>query len=70
VPAPGFGPIWSRYYEIGTNRPIFGDRDKTIRDSVNEVSRERRVGYAWYVDSGEDVLKEYARWKDVYPRSN
>ena len=48
VPAPGNGPIWARYYEIGTDRPIFGDRDKSIHDNVNEISKERRNGYSWY----------------------
>jgi PelA/Pel-15E family pectate lyase len=24
---PGAGPIWARMYEIGTNRPIFSDRN-------------------------------------------
>ena len=48
VPAPGAGPIWARYYEIGSDRPIFGDRDKTIHDNVEEISKERRNGYGWF----------------------
>ncbi len=28
IAAPGAGPIWSRFYEMGSGRPIFGDRDK------------------------------------------
>jgi len=63
VAAPGEGPIWSRYYEIGTDRPIFGDRDKTIHDDVNEISRERRQGYGWYRDTPKLALDQYARWK-------
>ncbi len=39
-------PLWPRYDQIGTDKPIFGDRDKTIRDDVNEISRERRNGYS------------------------
>ncbi|MGD0017073.1 MAG: pectate lyase, partial [Verrucomicrobiia bacterium] len=62
VPAPGNGPIWARYYEIDTDRPIFGDRDKTIHDDVNEISLERRRGYAWYRDTPELALQQYARW--------
>ena len=53
VPSPGSGPIWSRYYEIGTDRPLFGDRDKTIHDDVNEISQERRNGYSWYGEFGK-----------------
>ena len=62
VDAPGSGPLWARYYEIGTNRPIFGDRDRGIHDDVNEISRERRDGYAWYRNSPERVLERFAQW--------
>jgi PelA/Pel-15E family pectate lyase len=58
----GAGPIWARYYQIGTDKPIFGDRDKTIHDDVNELSRERRNGYAWYNSAGVDVLARYKTW--------
>lgn len=38
---------WARLYEMGTNRPIYGDRDGTIHYNVEELSEERRTGYAW-----------------------
>ena len=60
--APGAGPIWSRYYEIGSNRPIFGDRDKTIHDDVNEISLERRNGYSWYNAGPQTALDRFAEW--------
>ncbi len=63
VPAPGSGPLWARYYEIGSNRPIFGDRDKSIHDTVEEISRERRIGYAWFNDAPQAALKKYAEWR-------
>jgi PelA/Pel-15E family pectate lyase len=63
VPSPGSGPIWARDYEIGTDRPIFGDRDKSIHDDVNEISEERRNGYSWYNDVPERMLERYADWK-------
>jgi PelA/Pel-15E family pectate lyase len=66
--SPGSEPIWARYYEIGTDRPIFGDRDKTIHDTVGEISKERRNGYAWYGNSAGAALEQYARWsKDHSP---
>jgi PelA/Pel-15E family pectate lyase len=65
--APGSGPIWARYYEIGTDRPIFGDRDKSIHDDVNELSRERRNGYGWYRDTPREVLGHYAKWAESHP---
>ena len=67
VPAPGNGPIWSRYYEIGTDRPIFGDRDKSIHDNVNEISRERRKGYSWFNDTPKRVLEHFQRWSRNFP---
>jgi PelA/Pel-15E family pectate lyase len=65
--APGGGPIWARYYQIETDEPIFGDRDKTIHDDVNEISKERRAGYAWFTDSGKRVLEQYAKWAKEHP---
>jgi PelA/Pel-15E family pectate lyase len=65
--APGGGPIWSRYYEIGTDRPIFGDRDKTIHDDVNDLSKERRNGYGWYRDAPKRVLEHYKKWAKLHP---
>jgi PelA/Pel-15E family pectate lyase len=61
---PAAGPIWARFYEIGTNRPIFVGRDAVIRYDVAEIERERRGGYGWYNDRARDLLaKDYPRWK-------
>ena len=63
----GAGPIWARYYQIGTDKPIFGDRDKTIHDDVNELSLERRNGYSWFNTAGVAVLNEYKTWAQTHP---
>lgn len=63
VPAQGAAPLWARYYEISTNRPIFGDRDRTIHDNVQELSTERRNGYAWFSSQPESALERYAKWQ-------
>lgn len=55
--------IWARYYEIGTRRPIFGDRDKSIHDDVTDISRERQMGYSWYNDVPQATLDRYAAWR-------
>ena len=68
VPDPGNGPLWARYYQIGTDRPIFGDRDKSIHDDVNEISKERRIGYRWYGDMAKAALQQYAVWSKTHPR--
>lgn len=68
VDAPGNGPLWARYYEIGTDRPIFGDRDRSIHDDVNEISLERRNGYGWYRETPKRLLEHYARWSQSHPQ--
>jgi PelA/Pel-15E family pectate lyase len=68
VAVAGAGPIWARCYQIGTDRPIFGDRDKTIHDDVNDLSLERRNGYSWYNSEGVAVLNEYKTWVRTHPQ--
>ena len=55
-------PLWARFYEIGTNRPIFSDRDGIVKYNLDEVGSERRGGYTWYGNWGESVLNSYAKW--------
>jgi PelA/Pel-15E family pectate lyase len=64
VSDPSAPPLWARFYEIGTNRPIFSGRDSIVRYSLAEVEPERRGGYRWYVDTPSELLnKDYPRWK-------
>ncbi|PHN05918.1 pectate lyase [Flavilitoribacter nigricans] len=69
------GPHWARFYEIGTNKPIFAGRDGVIRYQVGEIEAERRRGYAWYNTSGTKVLERYGEWRherqwDDFPPTN
>lgn len=66
---PNAPPMWSRFYELGTNKPIFGDRDGAIHYEVGKVSKERREGYAWYATSPNKILKHYAKWAKKFPRA-
>ena len=57
-------PLWSRLYEIGTNRPVFGDRDTKVYYNLADISEERREGYSWYTKSPLDLIeKRYPAWK-------
>ena len=57
-------PIWARFYEIGTNRPIFEGRDGIVRYSVMEIEAERRNGYGWYTEEPLKLLnKDYPAWQ-------
>lgn len=67
---PSAAPIWARFYEIGTNKPIFGDRDSTVHYAIGEISEERRKGYGWYVGTGNKVLEKYKSWAEKYPLKN
>jgi PelA/Pel-15E family pectate lyase len=60
-------PLWARFYDPATLKPRFGDRDKTIHDELNDLSEERRIGYAWYGTWGDKVLKTYAKWAKAHP---
>ena len=64
VADPAAPPMWARFYEIGTNRPIFCDRDGIPKRSLAEIGYERRNGYAWLGYWPADLVgKEYAAWK-------
>ncbi|HEX5872262.1 MAG TPA: pectate lyase [Longimicrobium sp.] len=62
APREGAGPLWARFYEIGTNRPIFSDRDGQVRYALSEIGEERRTGYLWYTDEPATSLRRYERW--------
>jgi PelA/Pel-15E family pectate lyase len=56
--------VWTRYYEIGTNRPLFGDRDDEVHFSLAEISLERRTGYEWYGAWAEELIRtQYPAWR-------
>ena len=56
-------PIWTRYYELKTHRPVFCNRDSKVVYSLAEVDRERRDGYQWYTYAPQKVLKMYSSWQ-------
>ena len=56
-------PIWTRYYELKTHRPLFCNRDSKVVYSLAEVARERRDGYAWYNYTPQKVLDAYPEWQ-------
>jgi len=66
VDAPGGGPIWARFYSIGDDHPIFGDRDRSIHDTVDEISAERRNGYSWFTPAPKEALDRYAEWRKTH----
>jgi PelA/Pel-15E family pectate lyase len=63
----GSAPIWARFIVAETGKPVFGERDMTLHDDVNDLSKERRNGYNFYVQSPEKALKAYVTWSKAYP---
>lgn len=69
IPSAGAVPIWARYYQVGTDLPIFGDRDKSIHDQVNELSMERQHGYRWFSPDAQRALDRFDKWNTEHPES-
>jgi PelA/Pel-15E family pectate lyase len=64
VQDPSAPPMWARFYEIGTNRPIFSDRDGVAKHELSEIGYERRNGYSWLNYWPAKLLSdEYPAWK-------
>lgn len=63
VSDPSAPPLWARFYEIESNRPIFTGRDGVKKYTLAEIEAERRNGYAWYGSWGDLVFQEYERWR-------
>ncbi|MDP4210188.1 MAG: pectate lyase [Bacteroidota bacterium] len=63
-------PIWTRYYELKTHKPLFCNRDSKVVYSLAEVARERRDGYGWYTYSPQQVLNKYPDWQKKWAADN
>jgi pectate lyase len=63
VPDPNAPPLWARFYDIESNRPMFSGRDGVKKFSIAEIEPERRNGYSWYGNWGESVARDYGAWK-------
>ncbi|MCX8524271.1 pectate lyase [Chryseobacterium formosus] len=55
--------VWARFYDIPTNKPVFGDRDGSVKFNYEEVSEERRMGYSWYNEAGTKLIEnDFPKW--------
>lgn len=66
IEKPGALPIWGRYLDLKTMQPIFGDRAKIIYDSVADVEKGGRKGYAWYSRNPQKAIDAFAEWSAKY----
>jgi pectinesterase len=56
-------PIWGRFNDLETGKPFFCSRDGIKRETMAEISHERRNGYGWYTYAPAEVLKQYPAWQ-------
>lgn len=64
VEDPAAPPIWARFYDLETNKPMFCGRDGVVKNTIAEIEYERRNGYNWYVDRPARLLdREYPAWR-------
>lgn len=64
-------PMWARFYDINTNKPIFSSRDGVPKDSLNQISFERRNGYGWLGYYPASLLaKDYPAWQIKWAPNN
>lgn len=68
VRAAGAPPLWARFYELGSYRPIFSNRDSVVRYRWEELEEERRNGYAWFTYRPVATLARYEQWRARHPR--
>jgi PelA/Pel-15E family pectate lyase len=55
--------VWARFYDIPTNKPVFGDRDGSVKFNYEDISEERRMGYSWYNEAGTKLIEnEFPKW--------
>lgn len=62
VDDPDAEPLWARYYELDDDRFFLCTRAGVKVYSLEEMPAERRVGYSWFGDWGNKVLKKYPSW--------
>ena len=67
----GARPMWARFYDIATNRPIFCSRDGIPKATLAEISHERRTGYSWLGYYATALLAEdYPAWQKKWAPDN
>ena len=64
TPDPSAPPLWARFYELKTDKPLFLGRDRVFHYALTDLERERRTGYAFYTTRAASLLaKDYPQWR-------
>lgn len=71
VPDAAAPPLWARFYELGTNRPLYMDRDSVPNYDYAKVSYERRSGYGYHTTAPAELLdRDYPAWRARHASSH
>ncbi len=64
VPDANAPALWARFYELGTNRPLYLDRDSVFHYVFSEVGYERRSGYSYHGTWPVELLeRDFPAWR-------
>jgi PelA/Pel-15E family pectate lyase len=64
VADPAAPPLWARFYELGTNRALYMDRDSEPVYDFAQIDYERRSGYNYHTTAPGDLLeRDYPAWR-------
>ena len=64
VPDPAAGLLWARFYELGTNRPIFLGRDSVVRSALSDIERSAAPATPTTAPGRRACLAvDYALWR-------
>ncbi|MCJ7543285.1 MAG: pectate lyase, partial [Phycisphaerae bacterium] len=62
VADPSAEPLWARFYDQATGKPVFVGRDGVPKADLREIEQERRADYLWYGRWPARVIDRYEAW--------
>ncbi len=62
--------LWARFYDLADNTVVLADREGRRLARFDDVTRERRTGYAWYGDWPRALLdRDHPAWQARHARA-
>ncbi|MCL2028699.1 MAG: pectate lyase [Bacteroidales bacterium] len=66
VEDPSAPPMWARFADIETDKPLFAGRNGVIKNTLAELEQERRAGYGYYVNTPQRLLNLYQEYVEKH----
>jgi len=72
VEDPNAPPMWARFYQIVSSRPIFAGMDTKVKYKLAEIDKLKRTSYSYYGHYATELLaKDYPAWQKKWaPEKN